>query len=87
MDEIDEVKKYSGWKDVQLIDHNNCLLYFQSVFGNLTAINNILKCYTGGIGDYVVATGDNKYYIGESNGKTIYFFAEFDSLKEACEAL
>lgn len=87
MRETDEIKKYSGWKKIELLDNTDKKFYFQSPFGDLVEMNNIARCYTGGSGEYIVAAGENKYYIGSGNETMIYFFAEFDSLKEACEAL
>ena len=74
------------WKDIKLLDCNNYHFYFQTAIGDLIFLNNILRCYTGGTGNYVVAVGD-KYYIGGGDNEKVYFFAEFSSLKEACEAL
>ena len=87
MNEMDEIKKYSGWQKIELLDNTNKKCYFQSPFGDLIEINNILRCYIGGSGEYIVAVGENKYYIGLGNETMIYFFAEFNSLKDACEAL
>ena len=86
MKEIEFVKKYSGWKKVQLLSYDGFKFYFESPFGELNELSNIKYFYAGQIKEYIIAIAQNSYYIGYwYDEKTIYCFAECETLQEACE--
>lgn len=88
MKEIELVKKYSGWEDVECKSIVGYEFYFESPFGELKKLNDCICFYTSSKDMYLVVVAKKSYYIAFLHDKTtVYCFAELDSLQEACEAL
>ena len=88
MDEIELIKKYTGWQNVK---KHLCLgfkFYFESPFGDLNELDDLEYFYSGGLDEYLIVIGKDIFYIGYwHDNKNAYCFAECDTLKEACESL